>query len=154
MHYVCCVRIIGVAFASKWRHITSAHLAINCSVKDVTLWGIREKKVSGVLGHNADLYDYSGQGITWANKMNFIMNLAPGAGPITRPVTCSLACYRCTMPTPSVSICMNVFSSCICPPSMHSDVNWFCKAGKILGNGSPPITKMFMYVFQEEDDLR
>ena len=34
----------------------------------------------GVLGHDSALQGYTGPGTTWANEMNFVMNLTPGAG--------------------------------------------------------------------------
>ena len=34
----------------------------------------------GVLGHD------TGQGTTWANEMNFVMNYAPGGESIARPI--------------------------------------------------------------------
>ena len=40
----------------------------------------------GVLGHDSALKGYTGPGTTWANEMNFVMNLAPGTGSIARPV--------------------------------------------------------------------
>ena len=40
----------------------------------------------GVLGKDAELQGYTGPGTTWANKMNFSMNHAPGAGLISGPV--------------------------------------------------------------------
>ena len=39
-----------------------------------------------VLGHNSALKGYTGLGTNWANEVNFIMNHAPGAGSIPRPV--------------------------------------------------------------------
>ena len=38
------------------------------------------------LGHDSALSGYTGPGTKWANEMNFIMNHAPGAGSIVRPV--------------------------------------------------------------------
>ena len=43
-------------------------------------------EMNGVSGHDSVLYGYTGQGITWANEMNFGMKHAPGAGSITRSV--------------------------------------------------------------------
>ena len=40
----------------------------------------------GVLGHDSALKGYTVWEITWANKMNFVMNHAPGAGFVARPV--------------------------------------------------------------------
>ena len=42
--------------------------------------------MKGVSGHDYALQGYTGQGTTWANGMNFVMNHAPGAGTITRPI--------------------------------------------------------------------
>ena len=41
-------------------------------------------KINGALGHNSTLQGYTGQGIIWANEMNFGMKHAPGAGLIIR----------------------------------------------------------------------
>ena len=41
--------------------------------------------MDGVLDHDSALLDYTGPGTTWANEMN-IINHAPGAGSIARPV--------------------------------------------------------------------
>ena len=40
----------------------------------------------GVLGHDSALQGYAGPETTWANKMNFVMNHAPGAGSLAQPV--------------------------------------------------------------------
>ena len=40
----------------------------------------------GVLGHDSVSQGYTGQDTTWANEINFVMNHAPGAGSIARPV--------------------------------------------------------------------
>ena len=39
-----------------------------------------------VLGHASTLEGYIGLGTAWANKVNFVMNYAPGAGSIAQPV--------------------------------------------------------------------
>ena len=38
------------------------------------------------LGHDSALQGHTGPGTTWANEMNFVMERAPGAGSIARPV--------------------------------------------------------------------
>ena len=43
-------------------------------------------KFYAVLGHNSALLGYIKPGITYANEMNFVMNHAPGAGSLARPV--------------------------------------------------------------------
>ena len=40
----------------------------------------------GVVGHDYALQDYTGPWTTWANEMNIVVNHAPGAGSIARPV--------------------------------------------------------------------
>ena len=40
----------------------------------------------GVLGYDFALQGYTGQGSTCVNEMNFVINHAPGAGSIGRPV--------------------------------------------------------------------
>ena len=40
----------------------------------------------GVLGHDSALQGYTGPDTTWANDINSVMNHAPGAGSIARPV--------------------------------------------------------------------
>ena len=40
----------------------------------------------GVLDHESALEGYTGPGTTSANEINFVMNHAPGAGSIARPV--------------------------------------------------------------------
>ena len=42
--------------------------------------------MNGVLGHNSAPYGYTGQGTTWANEMNFVINHVPVTGSIARPV--------------------------------------------------------------------
>ena len=43
--------------------------------------------MNGVLGHDSALLRlYTEPETTWANVMNFVMNLAPVAGSIARPV--------------------------------------------------------------------
>ena len=42
--------------------------------------------MNSVQGHNSALEGYTAPETTWANEMNFIMNHAPGAGSIARPV--------------------------------------------------------------------
>ena len=44
------------------------------------------KEMVGVLGHNSALKGYTGPGTTWADEMNFVLNHAPGAGSLARPV--------------------------------------------------------------------
>ena len=44
--------------------------------------------MKGVLGHNTELKGYIGAGTTWANKTNFGMNHAQGAGLISDLLTC------------------------------------------------------------------
>ena len=43
-------------------------------------------KLIGVLGHDSALWAYTGPETNWANDINFVMNHAPGAGSIARPV--------------------------------------------------------------------
>ena len=40
----------------------------------------------GVLDHDSALKSYTGTGTTWAIEVNFVMNHAPGADSIDRPV--------------------------------------------------------------------
>ena len=49
--------------------------------------------MNGVLGHDSALQGCTGQGTTWVNEMNFVMDHAPGAGSIARPVDH----YNCPM---------------------------------------------------------
>ena len=39
-------------------------------------------QMNGILGNDSALYDYTRQGINWANEMKFGMKHAPGAGSI------------------------------------------------------------------------
>ena len=43
-------------------------------------------KMIGALGRDFALLSYTGPGTTWANVMHFVINNAPGAGSIARPV--------------------------------------------------------------------
>ena len=43
-------------------------------------------KMNGVINHDSVLQGYTELGTTWANEMNFVMNHAPGAGLLARPV--------------------------------------------------------------------
>ena len=42
--------------------------------------------MNGVLGHDSVLIRLYWAGATWGNEVNFVMNHAPGAGSIARPV--------------------------------------------------------------------
>ena len=42
--------------------------------------------MTDVLGHDFALVSITRPGTTWANNMNFVINRAPGAGSIVRPV--------------------------------------------------------------------
>ena len=42
--------------------------------------------MNDVLGHDSALKGFTDVGITYANEMHFVMNHAPGAGLIARPV--------------------------------------------------------------------
>ena len=42
--------------------------------------------MNGVLGHSSAWQGYTGPGTTCANEMNYVMNHAPGAGSLARPV--------------------------------------------------------------------
>ena len=42
--------------------------------------------MNGILGHDFALLRLYWGRATWANEMNFVMNHAPGAGSIVRPV--------------------------------------------------------------------
>ena len=57
--------------------------------------------MNGALGHDSALYGYTGPGTTWAHEMNFVMNHAPGALSLARPIdqqsgALSL-CYGCSL---------------------------------------------------------
>ena len=45
-----------------------------------------------VLGHNFELWDYTGPGTSWMNGRNFVMNHVPGvrliAGPVDKQSVC------------------------------------------------------------------
>ena len=55
--------------------------------------------MAGVLGHDFALQGYTGPWTNWANEMNIVMNHAPGAGSIARPVDQQSSalplCYGC-----------------------------------------------------------
>ena len=42
--------------------------------------------MNAVLSNDSALEGYTGPGTTWANEMNFVIEYAPGAGSIVRPV--------------------------------------------------------------------
>ena len=56
-------------------------------------------EMNAILGINSALQIYTCLGTIWANEMNFVMNHAPGAGSIARPVDQQSSalplCYRC-----------------------------------------------------------
>ena len=47
---------------------------------------IRVNHINGVLGHDSVWQGYTGPNTTWANEINSVMNHAPGAGSLARPV--------------------------------------------------------------------
>ena len=47
-------------------------------MKRVKMRKRERNEMIGVLGHDSDLQGYSGPETTWAYKMNFVMNYAPG----------------------------------------------------------------------------
>ena len=57
-------------------------------------------KIIGVLGHDSALVGYTGPGTTWADGMNFGMNIAPGAGSITRPINQQSSALYCSTDAP------------------------------------------------------
>ena len=47
---------------------------------------IKIEWMNGVSGHDSALEGYTGPVTTWTNEMNFVMNHAPGAWSIGRPI--------------------------------------------------------------------
>ena len=63
------------------------------------------KHINCVLDHDSALYGFTVPGTTWDNEMTFVMNHAPGAGSIARPVdqhASSPACYHCITDVPYI----------------------------------------------------
>ena len=81
-----CHRRLGITdTGTSWT--TSRDELVSDGCKHNVLLHIRTKlQMNGVLGHDSALQVYAGLETTWANEMNLVLNHAPGAGPIARPV--------------------------------------------------------------------
>ena len=53
--------------------IADAELDAAANGKSTLLCHVSSSGMNGVLGHDSALYDYTGPGTTWANKINFVM---------------------------------------------------------------------------------